>query len=55
MVSHTAHVSSTETIHSHQIFEPYSAFWMAASEWSTNYATWMDGTFTNLDPEEVPL
>ncbi|KAJ1487569.1 hypothetical protein T484DRAFT_1786315, partial [Baffinella frigidus] len=36
-----------------KIFEPFSQFWMAAAEWSTCHATWMDGTFTNLDPEEV--
>eukprot|EP00960_Hanusia_phi_P037726 753088-Hanusia_phi.AAC.3 len=34
-------------------FEPYSNFWMAAREWESNFSSWMDGKFNEIDPEQV--
>jgi len=34
-------------------FEPYSSFWIAANDWSSNQSVWMDGKFNILDPEQV--
>jgi dynein heavy chain len=34
-------------------FEPYSYLWITADDWKKCYQLWMNGSFLNLNPEEV--
>ncbi|KAI5076359.1 hypothetical protein GOP47_0008424 [Adiantum capillus-veneris] len=34
-------------------FEPYSYLWITADDWKKSYQVWMNGSFLNLNPDEV--
>ena len=34
-------------------FEPYSNLWNTAAEWKVNYQAWTEGTFIELDAEQI--
>ncbi|MCO5574019.1 hypothetical protein L7F22_027797 [Adiantum nelumboides] len=34
-------------------FEPYSYLWVTADDWKKSYQVWMNGSFLNLNPDEV--